>query len=420
MKLPNSGRVVIIDDTYSEAKPLIQLFGKNNIPYYYYEGTPDDLPDEPIKGVRFVFLDIELEGLRGQSVKNIASALTTRLKKIIGVNNGPYLIVFWTKHPEIIDQVIVNCKKIKIQPIAHVDLEKSICKNKDGNFDIGKITKQINKKLKKTKAFQLYTEWENIVNHSCSDFTQAFSSLTPVDDNWSKNTAAVFYKLYKSYVDKNITNNADIQFKLACSLLNRSFSDTLDRNTTEHLKAPDGFKIDNGTLDLNIISKINTSLFISYNPIQKNVSGNVYILNKKNNEKHLESLKSSLFKQGKVPDACKLCRITITPDCDIAQNKTLKRKDNKIHRVLYGLMCSAEISSNARNDRGKDAVFDIGPLWVDNKTQIIVMHFGTISFWDESDSDGTLKFGLRRDLLFDLQSKAANHVNRLGNFQLGI
>ena len=46
------------------------------------------------------------------------------------------------------------------------------------------------------------------------------------------------------------------------------------------------------------------------------------------------------------------------------------------------------------------------------------LHYATISFISESKFIGEPIFELKRDLLFDLQAKAANHVNRLGNYQL--
>ncbi len=91
MEISNSGRIVIIDDEHNEAFPLMEMLGKEGLPYMYYDGQPNGLPEKPPGGVRFVFLDIELQGMKGQDDKTKASGLIGRLKKIISKQNGPYM-----------------------------------------------------------------------------------------------------------------------------------------------------------------------------------------------------------------------------------------------------------------------------------------------------------------------------------------
>ncbi len=117
MHLPKSGRIVLIDDKADEAQPLISSFAINAIPHLYYDGRPEGLPETPLDGIRFVFLDIELQGMQGQNDKTKASALVGRLKKIISISNGPYVIIFWTKHGEVIQRVLENCTSASIPPV---------------------------------------------------------------------------------------------------------------------------------------------------------------------------------------------------------------------------------------------------------------------------------------------------------------
>lgn len=420
MQLSNSGGIILIDDNYNEAKPLIQTFGKQGIPFYYYDGKIEDLPDEPHVGIRFVFLDIELQGMEGQEDKTKASGLTGRLKKIISKSNGPYIIIFWTKHNEIIDLVITNCSEIGIPPVACVDLEKSQCIDESGEFKLDKILTDIKDKLKSVGAFRLYIEWENILHTSGVKFIHEFSNMLPLETEWSEHTSAIFYELYKTFVGKNDLADKDEQFKCAGSLLNRCFLDTLQSTTDKDMKLPEGFSLKKKDFTDKIKAKLNKLLFLSDNLLSRPSNGFVYI---EENKKTKESLTKSIFKSDSIPNNIQLCKVLITPECDLAQNKTpmhfTETKSKKIHRIVFGLIFDFEKNLYKKiKGNKKDAEFIVGPFWNEDNIKLIILHFSTISFQNEGELKSEPLFSLRRDLIFDLQSKAANHVNRLGNFQL--
>lgn len=57
INLPNNGSIVILDDQYTEAEPLIKLLSKNNKSFRYYDGKPENLPSDTIEkeATRLVF-----------------------------------------------------------------------------------------------------------------------------------------------------------------------------------------------------------------------------------------------------------------------------------------------------------------------------------------------------------------------------
>lgn len=415
MLISENGKVVLIDDKGEEIEDVLTTLAKHGIPYMYFDGTPDKLPETPLIGIRFVFLDIELQGMKGQPNKTKASGAVARLKKIISKDNGPYVIIFWTGHQEVIPDILKNCTKEGISPVISFDLEKPL----KGIYDIHKISERLENKLKDIGAFQLYVEWENNVNSASSQFVNAFSTLVPTGQNWSKDTASIFYKLYLTYVDENTVNDEAEQFKCACYLMNRSFSDTLELTTGRDLKLPVGFKLEKGTIDIDTIAKLNSSLFLCETPVSRHKPGNVYL---QNNVIIKKMLLNALFKGGGVPKKSNLCKVIISPECDIAHNKMIliNEADNVLkiaHRILWGLMVPIN-QEYKLNEKGREGFFSVGPIWHENKAQVVIFHFGTISFQSENEFSNGPLFTLSRDLLFDLQSKAANHVNRLGNFQL--
>ena len=113
-----------------------------------------------------------------------------------------------------------------------------------------------------------------------------------------------------------------------------------------------------------------------------------------------------------------LCRANITPLCDVAQNNLLDynigKTQNRIYRFVYGVFYLNKKEVKSEN-QGKDSRLKIGPLWYKNDIWYFQFHFSTVTYKPRSELKGKFLFMLKRDLFFDLQSKSANHVNRLGN-----
>jgi hypothetical protein len=423
LNLSNSGRVVVIDDEWPGVEVLVKSLAKLGVPYYYFDGSIDDLPANPIEGIRFVFLDIELADTRGADDKNKASALAARIFRIVGEGNGPYFIVFWTQHSEVIPYVLEYLAP-KAPPVQWINLEKPN-KNAPGDeWSIQAVTRKIEDKLNNIGAFRLYVEWENILNLAGAKFVNDFSSLVPRDpDNpteWSIGTSTLFHKLYSTYSGSSAECSAEDKFRGACTLLNQSFSDTLQRATQKGLTLPSGFDLKGGKLADNVIPKINTALFIDSSGNSSISTGSIIFLD---DEQFSNDLQKAIFKNGKAPGDLRLCSVIVTPECDLAHNKIFCRTENGnesiCHRLLYGL-CFPSVGNLDKIciEKGRDARFVIEPFWHEGKSKTIIFHFGTLSKSHKIEQSGTPAFSLRRDLIFDLQSKAANHVNRLGNYQL--
>ena len=91
--LPNNGSIVILDDKYMEAKPLIKLLSKNNKSFRYYDADPENLPLEGIEkeATRLVFLDYNLiPGATGRPIDTIIRYLSSKedLKERLSDSNG--------------------------------------------------------------------------------------------------------------------------------------------------------------------------------------------------------------------------------------------------------------------------------------------------------------------------------------------
>ncbi|MFC1564251.1 hypothetical protein ACFL6G_04905 [candidate division KSB1 bacterium] len=470
MQISNSGRIVVVDDKYEdEAKPLLSVLAKNEIPYLFYEGDLESLPANPMKGIRFIFLDLDLKGspkaTGSDRVKTMASYAAGVVIKLISPQNGPFVIIFWSNHSndedkKIIKLVLENCKKKKLIPISYFDMEKYACKDNKGNYKLEVISEKLKEKLKSVGAFRLYVEWENTINHSAKEFINDITLCFDFDSQWNEKTELLMYRLFKTYAEHGDDFDSSEKMEAVYHILNRGYHGKLEAHTRkskiEYLRFFDTFRIskkyfdnyfnkieglsrkyiaenetetfsvlncelskknkektvkdiddyiNNEIIGKKTIAKLNTALFITDENARYDVPGTVFL---ENDEKMKEIIQSSAIKNDN-PDS-QLCFLLLTPECDIAQRKAA------LHRVIFGIL----VSDNEKYELKKgDHLFKVGPLWYNDNIYFIMFNNQTItSLPIKSIENYSVIFSIKRDLFFDLQSKAANHVNRLGNYQL--
>lgn len=59
--------------------------------------------EEPYTGIELLFLDVNLNPAGGQGDKTIYGILENAIKSYIAEDNGPYVLIFWTTRPELVD-----------------------------------------------------------------------------------------------------------------------------------------------------------------------------------------------------------------------------------------------------------------------------------------------------------------------------
>lgn len=412
MNLAKSGRIIIIDnDLEAEALPIMKALAKYKAPFIYFSGDHADLPSEPYKGIRYVFLDIEL--IPGTTDNMIPTTCFSVLDSVVAKDNGPYVIIFWSKHVEHIDKILSYCESENKRPIAYIDLEKSEC-IVGGKCDLEIIERKLQSKLAKLGAFTVFSQWENMVNDSSMEF---INRIIPDEEDWSGVSSRLFHHLYRSYVGKNVRSDSAEQFKIACELLNISFLDELSSNA-KSIKLPSGFKLQNSPIDLNQICNLNSSLFYDFRSAEID-SGTAF---KRVDNKLRDSLGSNIFKESMKPEDFYPCDIVITPMCDIAQNKVFQNSSNKLHRIISGIVVTMPdddlVNFRKRIKSSADSSFLLHPFNLNGNKSVVIIHFATLSCKYDNEISGTHLFTIKNELLFDLQSKVSNHVNRLGNYQM--
>ena len=93
-----NNRIIIVDDIENDLYQLRDTFYKKGIGCrsFLYDGFT--FPNTPLKGVRFAFFDINLKHANQDA--DIYATLKEAITKYISYDNGPFVLVFWSKNTD--------------------------------------------------------------------------------------------------------------------------------------------------------------------------------------------------------------------------------------------------------------------------------------------------------------------------------
>lgn len=447
MSLPLNGRIAIIDNELEQAIPLMKVFAKNQLPYVFYKGDDIDfLPDENSRfnDIRLLFLDINLLNSKTASDKEVKASLYSVIRRVISENNFPYSLIYWSRQEkeyagvveELFDNELKDRKPINLIPFVKSDFFPNFSDEEaDINID---LIKEIEKVINNQHSYSYLLEWENMV-HVAADKTlqEVFSSYHQFED-WPNNANYILEKLGNAYLGKHY-NDSPTADKIKASFIsfNSVFKDTLEHNVyNTQLSNPQDLVYDSKKVKSKVHS-INEKLNISKDVKNVSESGNVIVFeeaddffgkllnrlisifqlknylrfkNKEIEEIELKKLTSKEHKKIKEEikkDWIKLA-VVVTPVCDFVQ------KENKIYdRIVKGLLIPSEYKNFI--DEKSEAVYVL-PITLNykDKEYILILDFRYFSTTDLSLEKATPIFRLRQELLAEIQSKLARHINRQG------
>lgn len=273
MKLYNSQKILIIDDKYDEAYPLITALAIKGMPTLYWNGGYEGVPEEPLTGVRFVFLDMRFSTVTDE--RTICTFLFNLLSKAISVDNGPYVLFIWSKHDnEYLDYfkkeilkidrvpkpyVIMNMDKnmfinsVSEENEVYAEIASTLCESIDGDEDkfqgvlqlieenivktqekvqiiedgINKIMQSLDEKLQEINSLAILFMWERLVNKSAENLLNDIASLSEVDNNWDNNIKTLIQSLASANAGKSMDKTAESYIKNSIITLNQMFPDEL-------------------------------------------------------------------------------------------------------------------------------------------------------------------------------------------------
>ena len=290
MILPQNGSVVIIDNEPEEALPILRALSKKGIATTYYEGNnPELLPKEPMQTVRMVFLDLQL--IETASEHQIAKNIADILNKLISKENGPYILVIWSKaaakygtsveeeirqHSHLVPSCIIRFNKrdcLEEKVIALVDsneVANSVLGKLEGRLDdddeeavrkavqeslqesyqtefIAKpdaleiIETNVKEGLETAGVFHLFVIWENLLTKAGTHTVKTITSTIKSTELWELNMRDVLKRMAKARTGKNSISETEA-LRASMTTFSYSFSEELESEIRDYI-FPDYIKL---------------------------------------------------------------------------------------------------------------------------------------------------------------------------------
>lgn len=448
MNIPLNGRIAIIDDVIEQAEPLMQVLSKNQLPYVFYKGNDlNYLPDENSRynDIRLLFLDINLLDEKAAiKDKQTKSILINVLKRIISPDNFPYSIILWSRHEQEHSKLVEALFENELKDIKPINIKGFVKSDFFPNFsdelvenDIDLID-EIKKLINSEPAYSYIINWENQVHLSADKTLQEIFSSYHSFKNWQNNANYILNKMGNAYLGKHF-DESSAYLKIQSSFVSFSsvFKDTLEHKIFNTEIEPNDLIYNNDDINSKTNKIINEKLNISRDINDICEPGNVItfeikdelfknmlfrlisifklknVLKQKDKDITETLLKKEVKKEAKrirdeIKENCKKIALVVTPVCDYAQ------KNNKIYdRLVKGILIPYKFKKYIEDK--SEAVY-ILPITItfEKEEYSIIIDFRYFITTDLENDDVKVLFRVRQQLLAEVQSKLARHINRQG------
>ena len=216
MILPKNGRIVVIDDDPGEGQPLVDALVSAGHLATFFTHQQEHMPENPLSGIRVVFLDLIL-GTEYQQQKTVTSVILNVMNRILDKKeNGPFFLIAWTNKPEEVESVENALREDGFQIVA-ATAEKSECKDEAGEFSTQLIKERVDRALEKGAALQMFILWENCVHVAAGKIVRQFSSLAGEANDWNEQADLVVAKLAESLLGKHFDPKQTKPSKVPCT-----------------------------------------------------------------------------------------------------------------------------------------------------------------------------------------------------------
>lgn len=270
-------KVLVIDDQYVEVEPIISSMARNGVATVYWNGLEETRPVEPYKNIRLVFIDMQfITGVAEE--QTVISNMLKLLKEAVSVENGPYILIVWSKHintyydafEQSMDEMVkteypkpITIVKMDKHEFLEVDYSETplytdiksafedteiwerleeILEDYDQDSDseiryksadVGeKIYSKILDEINRSSLIKYMTVWEYIVHKSVSKSIHELF-VAEIDDPYDKNVPNILTRLAEGYIgeghelDKNLILSASM--KVLSSIIHEEIVNELNR-----------------------------------------------------------------------------------------------------------------------------------------------------------------------------------------------
>lgn len=451
-------KAVVFDDKEDEAKPLIDALNYDRIPNIFINFKDDDREDQKqLQNVRIVFADLIVGEYASGDDAAVIEAIRASILDNISVDNGPFILVAWSKHSSLVS--LLKDRVLEIEPKLNfltVELDKNkyfeknvedIWVQKDANqFSI--IGEDIVEQLSELEYIEIFLEWEKDARNSISKILNNF--LDNISDKTKvKNSISA---TIKKTIGKQEELTSEQKLEAFYRTLNETLSDSIENNVAP-INKHDNFlsSLYLEDLDEDLKAEINSkTLFEDILDGDRTLkNGNIYsfedfkakfsdqvieeicgyqgyhffydsIFQYSRRTKFLEKIDGesneafqdrhkAIIKEYVTP-----ILMEFTPSCDIANPKNFEKS-----RLIFGLL----INSKYKCLKPKSESFYLTTFHfkvnnsmysLDNNYRLAFFTRNIFAVNPEKVKEMTPIIKARKEFVTDLQHAIANHISRIG------
>lgn len=430
-----SAEAIIVDNTEQELSEIHQKLGSIKLPAIPYLYSVDEEPERLNPGVRFCFLDIHiLEGAGADNLSNY-SAMQEFLSGVLSADNGPYIVVAWTKDKNIFEEF----KAYLTDPDRMAECPRPIdvvCVDK---FNPVEAPAVIDAVINQNPEFKALLDWERTVRQSAArtiDALYAVSYTTETEMNQIMKALG-----HSSIGHSNLEGNVFMG-------INEALMPILKDHQTHCLDASDVWdtlidtpqdRIANATKG-KIAPTLNAHLWYEYGEqIDRKMPGAIVEINhedlkalypeigaedidllgsmlrceKKTSHSDFMVFIEEAIREEKVQSTFHL--LELTPCCDFAQEKVLRSK------YLIGIKLRGEKKKLDKFKASNDSVYITNTVSLqgdDMPSRFAFCSNYVLTIAHNSLDSYPCNYRMREQLFTVLQSHYARHVTRSGLIEL--
>lgn len=434
-------KIIAVDNDQGELDLLMATLRKADIaciPIKYNSG--DDIA-VTYSGIRVAFFDINLA--EGNNKGSQLYAIISHALTLLDENNGPYALVFWTKHKDEIENIISFIqdpkRELKIPFPISID---SIDKTKI--TDVEELIPEI-KRVLNNSTLETLLDLEEKAQKSASNAINSIFSIIPKDQvKWgdkqyiNDNIKGTFSKIAINALGYNhAKENPDKAIFealvpiISYNLLNSNDSkwkNELTNLTSSEEKSqicyPKGFNVAkiNSIFHVDIEingskSKRGTISEYKHTPIEADNRFD-YIRNMYEECKSIFSKFITFNDHNTNPDLKEFIRsktkiivIEISSSCDYSQDKPRNSK------FILGLLTSHKFYENIDKKNISEAIFykELPLINFEEEDYNLWLHFNySLSDFQINKNIGTPLFSLKKEIMDMIGNRYANHISRIG------
>lgn len=445
--IPTHVRVAALDNDKEHLNKIYSGLARAGywvMPFHFDAGALSPLPSSPNNGIRIIFSDIHL--VEGQMFKMTthAQALISCLKRI--VSEGPYIVIFWTAHPDDATEVIREVRnrignEATPAPVYFGTIDKNnVLGGDDQDFNTENLVELINTEIAKCGPLLLSISWEERVFQAAVRSTHRLFELAQngIDEDEAKLTA--WHKLLGFLALEAAGEEAKA---LPIKAMDLALLPLLeDRLQTSSIYAPkalqDMLSNELGRKPETISSsKLNTHYLVEVIKNPKDVEpfrrGVVSSIDTERWDASYheefggdwpelirkEFLMNNAQNAEQIARLIKPCLVTLTPECDDIQGKV-----GSYRYLLGALFKKDEVTSNAYYSRSKNqysnlSIFEIGIISVNDEDietdyVLLVSCNRFLARPVRAVDSVTPIYRLRRSVIEELGHHYATHARRPG------